>query len=73
MTSSEHPGPDQPAHRGPAAASGTGDGAGILIQILTSFARECESGLLLPEPGKYALGVTFLPVEKNPRLQAERR
>jgi glutamate synthase domain-containing protein 1 len=51
----------------------TGDGAGILIQIPHKFfARECETlGFELPEPGKYAVGMTFLPVEKNPRLQAE--
>ncbi len=51
----------------------TGDGAGVLIQIPHKFfARECAAlGFELPEPGKYAIGMTFLPVEKNPRLQAE--
>src|SRR4051812_6240618 len=51
----------------------TGDGAGLLIQIPHKFfARECESlGFTLPEPGEYAVGMTFLPVEKHPRLNCE--
>src|SRR6201987_2705798 len=59
-------------HRGAAGCDPeTGDGAGILIQIPhVFFARECESlGFELPEPGKYGVGMTFLPVEKHPRLQ----
>ena len=51
----------------------TGDGAGILIQIphkffLSACARE---GFSLPAPGRYAVGMVFLPVEKHPRLQCE--
>ena len=51
----------------------TGDGAGLLIQIPHKFfARECETlGFSLPEPGEYAVGMTFLPVEKQPRLNCE--
>ena len=51
----------------------TGDGAGVLIQIPHKFfARECEKlGFTLPKPGTYAVGMTFLPVEKHPRLQCE--
>jgi len=51
----------------------TGDGAGVLIQIPHKFfARECEKlGFALPGAGKYAVGMTFLPVEKHPRLQCE--
>jgi glutamate synthase (ferredoxin) len=51
----------------------TGDGAGILIQVPhVFFARECAKlGFTLPEPGKYAVGMTFLPVEKHQRLQVE--
>src|SRR5436309_300048 len=51
----------------------TGDGAGVLIQIPHKFfARECESlGFALPAPGEYAIGITFLPVEKHPRLNCE--
>jgi len=51
----------------------TGDGAGILIQIPHKFfARECDQlGFNLPEPGRYAAGMVFLPVEMHPRLQCE--
>jgi glutamate synthase domain-containing protein 2/glutamate synthase domain-containing protein 1/glutamate synthase domain-containing protein 3 len=51
----------------------TGDGAGILIQIPHKFfQRECAKlGFQLPEPGRYAVGMTFLPVEKHQRLQCE--
>jgi len=62
------------AHRGACGCDPeTGDGAGVLIQIPhTFFARECEKlGFALPEPGTYGVGMTFLPVEKHPRLQCE--
>ena len=51
----------------------TGDGAGILIQIPHQFfARQCESlGFTLPPAGEYGVGMTFLPVEKQHRLQCE--
>src|SRR5450432_3259900 len=51
----------------------TGDGAGILIQIPHKFfVRECAKlGFSLPAPGAYAVGMTFLPVEKLERLQCE--
>src|SRR4029077_14063459 len=51
----------------------TGDGAGVLIQIPHEFfARECSKlGFSLPKPGMYGVGMTFLPVEKHPRLQCE--
>src|SRR5689334_19677339 len=51
----------------------TGDGAGVLIQIPHKFfVRECATlGITLPEPGEYAVGMTFLPVEKTPRLNCE--
>ena len=51
----------------------TGDGAGVLIQIPHKFfARECATlGFELPLPGEYAVGMTFLPVEKQQRLQYE--
>jgi len=51
----------------------TGDGAGILIQIPHRFfVRECAAlGFELPEVGEYAVGMTFLPVEKHQRLQCE--
>src|SRR6266478_330520 len=51
----------------------TGDGAGVLIQIPHKFfAREClQLGFELPGPGEYAVGMTFLPVERHQRLQCE--
>ena len=52
----------------------TGDGAGILIQIPHKFfARECAQtwDSNLPAAGEYAVGMTFLPVEKHQRLQCE--
>ena len=51
----------------------TGDGAGVLIQIPHEFfARECaQLGFELLPPGSYAVGMTFLPVKKHPRLQCE--
>jgi glutamate synthase domain-containing protein 2/glutamate synthase domain-containing protein 1/glutamate synthase domain-containing protein 3 len=51
----------------------TGDGAGVLIQIPHKFfARECSTlGFELPAPGTYAVGMTFLPVERHQRLQCE--
>jgi glutamate synthase domain-containing protein 2/glutamate synthase domain-containing protein 1/glutamate synthase domain-containing protein 3 len=51
----------------------TGDGAGILIQLPhTFFVRECaQLGCSLPAPGKYGVGMTFLPVEKHERLKCE--
>jgi len=62
------------AHRGACGCDPeTGDGAGVLIQIPHKFfAREClKLGFTLPEPGKYGVGMTFLPVEKHQRLQSE--
>ncbi len=48
----------------------TGDGAGILIQIPhVFFAREAARlGFALPPPGKYGVGMVFLPVERHERL-----
>ncbi|MGA9508589.1 MAG: glutamate synthase large subunit [Candidatus Sulfotelmatobacter sp.] len=62
------------AHRGACGCDAeTGDGAGILIQIPHNFyARESPKlGFELPLPGSYGVGMTFLPVEKHPRLQCE--
>jgi len=51
----------------------TGDGAGLLIQIPHKFfVRECSQlGFSLPEPGEYGVGMVFLPVEPQERLQCE--
>ena len=62
------------AHRGACGCDPeTGDGAGVLIQIPHRFfARECgKLGFALPRPGTYGVGMTFLPVEKHPRLHCE--
>ena len=61
-------------HRGACGCdSETGDGAGVLIQIPHDFfVRECATlGMVLPEPGSYAVGMVFLPVAKLERLQCE--
>ncbi|MEO8125659.1 MAG: glutamate synthase large subunit, partial [Bryobacteraceae bacterium] len=61
-------------HRG---ASGcdpeTGDGAGVLIQIPDKFfRRECgKLGFTLPPIGEYGIGMVFLPLERQQRLQCE--
>ncbi|GIV59944.1 MAG: glutamate synthase [Rhodothermaceae bacterium] len=41
----------------------TGDGAGVLLQLPHAFfAERCRAqGLVLPEPGDYAVGMVFLP------------
>jgi glutamate synthase domain-containing protein 2/glutamate synthase domain-containing protein 1/glutamate synthase domain-containing protein 3 len=61
-------------HRGASGSDPeTGDGAGILIQIPHQFfARECRDlGFALPEPGRYGVGMVFLPVDRHHRLQCE--
>src|SRR5436190_239373 len=48
-------------HRGAAGADAhTGDGAGILIQLPDAFLRAVAPAEL-PEPGRYAVAVCFLP------------
>jgi glutamate synthase (NADPH/NADH) large chain len=50
-------------HRGAKGADpDTGDGAGILTQIPDHFFR-AVTGLPLPEPGAYAVGLAFLPAD----------
>jgi glutamate synthase (NADPH/NADH) large chain len=56
-------------HRGAAGADpDTGDGAGILTQIPDAFFR-AVSGFDLPEPGAYAAGLAFLPLDAAERLR----
>ena len=53
-------------HRGAAGAdAGTGDGAGILVQVPHRFYRAaCRSiGFSLPQAGRYGVGMVFLPLE----------
>lgn len=56
------------AHRGAVGADPmTGDGAGILLQIPHDFFNEItqEIKIKLPEKGNYAVGLIFLPTDKN--------
>ena len=57
-------------HRGASGyEEGTGDGAGILFQIPDRFFRAVlvDIGVELPEEGKYAVGMMFLPVSSIDR------
>ena len=48
-------------HRGALGAEkNTGDGAGILLQVPDGFYRQVVP-FELPEPGRYATGIAFLP------------
>lgn len=61
-------------HRGAVGSDPkTGDGAGIMVQIPDEFMRiRCDNlGLSLPEQGKYAIGMVFLPREPALTLQCE--
>src|SRR3954462_11107260 len=48
------------------AEADTGDGAGILLQLPDGFLRD-EVDFELPEEGKYAVGVCFLPKDDQKR------
>src|SRR5262245_36121418 len=52
----------------------TGDGAGILMQMPDAFLRREAKTLRieLPAPGKYGVGMVFLPAEVNQRNECER-
>ncbi|MDI1482697.1 glutamate synthase large subunit [Polyangium sp. y55x31] len=61
-------------HRGATGADPLqGDGAGILLQIPHAFfVRECAlSGITLPEPGEYGVGMMFLPQDPAARAACE--
>ncbi|MEO8966526.1 MAG: glutamate synthase central domain-containing protein, partial [Solirubrobacteraceae bacterium] len=59
-------------HRGAEGADpGTGDGAGILIQIPDAFMRGAVSGIELPPAGRYGVGVCFLPADPEERRGLE--
>jgi len=51
----------------------TGDGAGILFQVPDALFRRAYSsrGLTLPEPGRYGVGMVFLPQSPEPRKRCE--
>jgi glutamate synthase (NADPH/NADH) large chain/glutamate synthase (ferredoxin) len=58
-------------HRGAAGAdAGTGDGAGVLLQLPDAFFR-ASVPFALPEPGRYGVGVCFLPQLAERRMQLE--
>jgi glutamate synthase (ferredoxin) len=62
-------------HRGACGCEkNTGDGAGILLQTPHAFlARECDRlGIELPAPGRYGVGMVFLPSDANDRMECER-
>ena len=59
-------------HRGAEGADpNTGDGAGLLIQIPDAFIRGAVAGIDLPAPGRYAVGVCFLPRDPERRAVLE--
>ncbi len=58
-------------HRGAEGADpNTGDGAGILLQIPDAFVR-AVAGVELPPPGRYGVGVCYLPTDPERRLVVE--
>jgi glutamate synthase domain-containing protein 1 len=59
-------------HRGAEGADpNTGDGAGILLQIPDAFLRAAAAGVELPPPGRYGVGVCYLPTDAERRLVLE--
>ncbi len=58
-------------HRGAEGADpNTGDGAGILLQMPDAFIR-AVAGVELPPPGRYGVGVCYLPNDPEQRLALE--
>ncbi|MEO8095346.1 MAG: glutamate synthase subunit alpha, partial [Pseudolysinimonas sp.] len=54
-------------HRGAVGSdAGTGDGAGIVTQIPDAFLR-AVAGFELPQVGRYAVGMSFLPLDEAER------
>src|SRR5438105_2706693 len=61
-------------HRGAEGADpNTGDGAGILLQIPDAFLRAAAAGVELPPPGRYGVGVCYLPTDPERRVLLERQ
>ncbi len=59
-------------HRGAEGADpNTGDGAGILLQIPDGFLRAAVAGVELPPPGRYGVGVCYLPPDPERRVLLE--
>jgi glutamate synthase domain-containing protein 2/glutamate synthase domain-containing protein 1/glutamate synthase domain-containing protein 3 len=58
-------------HRGAEGADpNTGDGAGILLQVPDAFMR-AVSGVELPAPGRYGVGVCYMPTDPERRIELE--
>jgi glutamate synthase (NADPH/NADH) large chain len=58
-------------HRGASGAEpDSGDGAGILLQLPDTFLREV-SGISLPAPGSYGVGMAMLPQDPEDRARCE--
>lgn len=63
-------------HRGGCGSEpNTGDGAGILFQLPHSFLKKAcaNDGIKLPDPGKYGVGMVFLPPDAAQRKFCEQR
>lgn len=57
-------------HRGAVGSdAGTGDGAGILIQIPDAFFRKVLSEISLPTAGEYGAGMVFESLDSKQRIQ----
>ena len=64
------------SHRGASGSEpNSGDGAGILLQIPHAFmTRVCaQKGFQLPEPGRYGVGMVFLPPDPDQRQVCEQQ
>src|SRR4051812_35389324 len=62
---------DRLEHRGATGPEiDTGDGAGILLQLPDEFLR-AAAGVELPEAGRYAVGMIFLPGHRGRRAEIE--
>ncbi|MGQ9923874.1 MAG: glutamate synthase central domain-containing protein, partial [Armatimonadota bacterium] len=62
------------SHRGACGCeSNTGDGAGILLQIPHEFfaAAAADCGISLPGPGRYGVGMVFLPRDSEAQKRCE--
>ncbi|MGH8987224.1 MAG: glutamate synthase central domain-containing protein, partial [Acidimicrobiales bacterium] len=63
------------AHRGATGAEeDSGDGSGILLQVPHRFLAglASEAGVTLPDPGGYAVGCVFLPLDDDDARKARR-
>ncbi|MCF6149033.1 MAG: glutamate synthase large subunit [Candidatus Kuenenia sp.] len=62
-------------HRGAVGSDKcTGDGSGLLLQIPDDFFRQVypEQGILLPQSGKYGVGMLYLPQAESMREKCKR-